>query len=118
MTFDIKTKWIELAGAVLLVAIAADTLVPVDWQIRLGLHWLIEHFLAYFVVSFVICLAWQRPLIVAVWLMALAGALEAVQGFTADRIPDLPTAFCGAAGVLTGALLASFFVNPVRQKGG
>ena len=112
-----RAYWFAIVGAILLAAIAADTLVPVDWQIRLGLHWLIEHFLAYFVVSFVICLAWHRPLIVAVSLMALAGALEAVQGLTADRIPDLPTAFCGAAGVLTGALLASFFVNPVRQKG-
>ena len=44
---------------ILLAAIAADTLVPVDWQIRLGLHWLIEHFLAYFVVTFVFCLAWR-----------------------------------------------------------
>jgi VanZ family protein len=117
MHLSLPLKWMALAGAILLAAIAADTLVPVDWQIRLGLHWLIEHFLAYFVVSFVICLAWRRPLIVAVSLMALAGALEAVQDLTADRIPDLPTAFCGAAGVLTGALLASFFVNPVRQKG-
>lgn len=112
------SRWIAFLGALLLAAIAADTLVPVDWQIRLGLHWLIEHFLAYFAVTLVISLAWPRPVIVAVVLMALAAALEAVQGLTADRIPDLATAFCGAAGVLTGALLASFFVNPVRQKGG
>ena len=37
---------------ILLAAIAVDTLVPVEWQIRLGLHWLIEHFLAYFAVTF------------------------------------------------------------------
>ena len=111
-----RAYWVAIVGAILLAAIAADTLVPVDWQIRLGLHWLIEHFLAYFVVSFVICVAWHRPLIVAASLMALAGALEAVKGFTADRIPDLATAFCGAAGVLTGARLASFFVNSLLQK--
>ncbi len=35
----------------LLAAIAVATLVPAEWQIRLGLHWLVEHFLAYFAVS-------------------------------------------------------------------
>ena len=54
MTRGKRAYWFAIVGAILLAAIAADTLVPVDWQIRLGLHWLIEHFLAYFVVSFVI----------------------------------------------------------------
>jgi hypothetical protein len=95
-----------LAGALLLAAVAADTLAPVAWQVRSGLHYLIEHCIAYFAVTLILCLAWPRPLVVAVSLMALAGALEAGQGLTADRVPDLATAFCGAAGVLVGALLA------------
>ena len=41
-------------------------------------------------------------IVAAMLLMVAAVALEAVQGLTADRIPDLATAFCGAAGVLTG----------------
>jgi hypothetical protein len=101
------SKWIAAAAAVLLAAVAADSLVPVTIQLRLGLHWLIEHFLAYFTVTFLFCLVWPRPSIVAGVLMGVAGAFEALQGLTADRIPDLPTAFCGAAGVLAGALLAS-----------
>ena len=101
------SKWIAVAGAVLLAAVAADTLVPVAFQVRLGLHWLIEHFLAYFAVALLFCLAWPRPFIVAAPLMVVTGAFEALQGLTADRIPDLATAFCGAAGVLAGALLAS-----------
>lgn len=109
------SKWVALAGAILLAAIVADTLVPVDWQIRLGLHWLVEHFLAYIAVTFLICLAWQRPVVAAIGLMAVAAALEAGQGLTADRIPDLATAFCGAAGVLTGALLADIFMKPRRH---
>ncbi len=84
----------------------ADTLAPAAWQVRSGLHYLIEHFIAYFVVTLIICLAWPRPVILAATLMALAGLLEAGQGLTADRVPDLATAFCGAAGVLVGALLA------------
>ena len=95
-------KWIAVAGVVLLVVVAADSLVPVTLQVRLGLHWLIEHFLAYFALTLLFCLAWPRPFVVAVALMAIAGAIEALQGLTADRIPDLATAFCGAAGVLVG----------------
>lgn len=110
------SKWTAFVGAVLLAAIAIDSLVPVEWQIRLGLHWLIEHFLAYFAVTLIICLAWPRPVIVAVSLMALSGLLEAMQGLTADRVPDLPTAFCGGAGVLTGALLADLLMRARRER--
>jgi hypothetical protein len=54
--------------------------------------------------------------VVAVALMAIASAIELLQGLTADRIPDLATAFCGAAGVLVAALLASV-ITDVRRKG-
>jgi uncharacterized membrane protein YccC len=37
--------------------------------------------------------------------------MESLQGLTADRIPDLATAFCGAAGVLVAALLASLVTD-------
>ena len=45
MMFAKYRRWIAAAGALLMAAIAADSLVPVDWQVRLGLHWLTEHFL-------------------------------------------------------------------------
>jgi hypothetical protein len=106
MTFDIKTKWAALAGALLLAAIVAATLVPADWQIRLGLHWLIEHFLAYFALTAIICLAWPRPMAVAALLVPCAVTLEALQGLTPDRVPDIPTALFAAAGVASAALLA------------
>ena len=111
----LTSRWVAIAGAVLLVAVAADSLVPVTVQIRTGLHWLIEHFLAYFALTLLFCLAWPRPFIVAATLMAFAGSIEALQGLTSDRIPDLATAFCGAAGVAVGALLASL-VTDVWQK--
>jgi VanZ family protein len=101
---------------VLLAVVVADSLVPVTLQVRLGLHWLIEHFLAYFALTLLFCLAWPRPFVVAVALMAIASAIELLQGLTADRIPDLATAFCGAAGVLVAALLASV-ITDVRRKG-
>jgi hypothetical protein len=110
------SQWLAVGGAILIAAIAADSLVPVAWQVRTGLHWLIEHFLAYFAVTIVLCLAWQRPAIVAAGLMTFAVSLEALQGLTADRIPDLPTAFCGAAGVVAGALLADLAIGLLKRR--
>ena len=111
VTWGFTPRWIAAVGVVLLVAVAADSLVPVSLQVRLGLHWLVEHFLAYFVLTFLFCLAWPRPIIVAASLMAIAGVIEALQGLTADRIPDLATAFCGAAGVVVAALIASLVTD-------
>ncbi len=105
------SRWLAACGAVLVAAIAADSLVPVAWQIRLGLHWLTEHFLAYFAATSIICLAWPRPFVVAGALMALAALMEGLQGLTVDRIPDLPTALSGAAGALAAALLAEAVVR-------
>jgi len=105
-------RWIAVAGSLaLLTAIAFASLFPVEWQLRTGLHWLVEHFLIYFAVTVVLCLAWPRPFLVAGSLMVLAGALEALQGLTADRVPDLPTALCGAAGVLSGALFVQLVMR-------
>jgi hypothetical protein len=110
------SRWLAVVSAMLIAAIAADSLVPVAWQVRTGLHWLIEHFLAYFAVTLVLCLALQRPVIVAGGLMAFAAIMEALQGLTTDRIPDLPTAFCGAAGVLAGALLADLAIGLLKRR--
>ena len=91
------SRWLALGGMALLVAIAVATLIPEQWQLRTGLHWLAEHFLIYFAATAILCLAWPRPFVVAGVLMALAGLLEALQGLTADRIPDFATAFSRAA---------------------
>jgi hypothetical protein len=110
------SRWLTAGAALLIAAIAADSLVPVAWQVRTGLHWLIEHFLAYFAATSVLCLAWPRPVIVAGALMVLAGTMEALQGLTADRIPDLATAFCGAAGVVTAALMADLLIGAWQAR--
>ena len=78
MMFAKGSKWIAVAGVVLLAVVVADSLVPVTLQVRLGLHWLIEHFLAYFALTLLFCLAWPRPFVVAVALMAIASAIEAL----------------------------------------
>jgi hypothetical protein len=110
------SKWLAVCGAVLIAAIAVATLVPAGWQIRLGLHWLVEHFLAYFVVTALFCLAWPRPMVVAAVLIPFAVLLEALQGLTPDRVADVATALSAATGVASAALLADLAIA-LRKRG-
>jgi VanZ family protein len=111
-----SSKWLAFGGAILIAAIAADSLVPVAWQVRSGLHWLTEHFLAYLAATSIFCLALQRPVIVVGVAMALAALMEGLQGLTADRIPDLLTALSGVAGALAGALLAILLTKLLERR--
>jgi len=95
--------------------IAVASLVPANMQLRTGLHWLVEHFLAYGGAALILCLAWPRPLIVAGALMAVSALLEVLQGLTPDRVPDLPTALSGAGGAIAGALLASLILYAAKR---
>ena len=105
MATNFKARLIWLGAIVLMAAIAAS-LIPANMQIRTGLHWQVEHFLVYFVATSIFCLAWPRPFIVAGVMMAFAALLEALQGLTPDRTPDLPTALAAASGALTAGVLA------------
>jgi VanZ family protein len=110
------SKWIAAGGALLLVAIAVATLVPAGWQIRLGLHWLVEHFFAYFAVTAIFCLAWKRPTAVAAVLLPVAVLLETAQGLTPDRTADLATALSAATGVAVAALLADLVLALGKRR--
>lgn len=106
-----RPKLLWLFCVVALVAIAAASLVPTQWEMRTGLHWLVEHFIVYFAVTAVICIVWPRPFLVGASLMVLAGALEALQGLTIDRTPDLLTGFSGGAGVLSASIVVWFVIR-------
>ena len=105
------SRLVWLCGAVALAVIAVATVGPTQWVPRTGIHWLVDHFVVYFAVTAVICLACPRPFLVATSLMLLAGLLEALQGVTLDRTPDLLSALSGAGGVLTAALVASLVMR-------
>jgi VanZ family protein len=111
------SRWFTLAGVVLLAAMAAATLVPAAWQVRLGLHWFAEHFLAYFTLTALFCLATRRPMAVAAVLVPLAVTLESLQALTADRVADALTALFAAAGVAAAALLADLAMVLRRSVG-
>src|SRR5262245_7596437 len=99
-----KLAWV--IGAVALGAITVITLAPAQWVVvRTGVGWLLDHFVGYFCLTLLVCSLYRRPFLVAIALMLLAGLLEALQGLTIDRKPDLLSALSGAGGVLTAALL-------------
>ena len=111
MTIKRMTKFCSVAAMALLVIVSLG---PGKWLPRTGLGWQIEHFLAFFAVTSIVCLAWPRPFVVGGALMAVAALLEGLQAFTPDRFPDLLAAFYGAGGALVAALLAELFIRARR----
>lgn len=105
-----RSPWIALCGAIVLIAAIVASLIPANMQVRTGLHWQVEHFLVYFIATAIFCLAWQRPFIIAGAMMALSALIEALQGLTPDRTPDLPTVLSAAAGALTAGALAKLTI--------
>jgi hypothetical protein len=105
---DSTRRWIRLCGVVTLAVIIVASLMLPDKleRLRTG-HWAVEHFLAYFAATSIVCVGWRRPFVVAGTFMAIAALLEALQGLTPNRIPDLLSAVSGASGVLAAALLAN-----------
>jgi VanZ family protein len=85
-------------------------------QFRTG-HWEIEHFLAFFAVTSIVCLTWPRPFVVGGVLMVVAALLEGLQGLTPDRTPNLMGAVWGAVGALAAALLAGLIVRLRSERG-
>jgi len=80
------------------------------------LPWQVDHFLVYFAATSIFCLASPRPFVGAGSLMASAAPLEALQGLTLHRVPDLPTALSGAAGALLAALLAKLVLEARKGR--
>jgi hypothetical protein len=112
---------IKVCSVVSVGLIAYAALGPANWQLRPMLGWKTEHFFGFLIVTFITCVAWPRPLIVGLALMATAGLLEALQVLTPDRVPDLPTALWGAGGALLASVAAEVSIRarsptpPVRE---
>jgi hypothetical protein len=100
-----RKTWLLVLLAALGGVIVFSTLAPKGWPVRLGLHWLIEHFLAFFTLTLLACLAFPRP------------TVEAAQALTPDRTADLATALIAAAAVASGALLADGLFTVRKRRG-
>jgi hypothetical protein len=97
---------LKLCSTASLALIVYAALAPAKWQWRPMWGWKTEHFVGFALVTALACVAWPRPLIVGVILAATAASLEALQGITPDRIPDLPTALSGVGGALVASVAA------------
>jgi VanZ family protein len=97
-------------------AIAYAALGPANLQIRLGLHWLLEHFLVFFAVTVLACVAYPQPMRVAAVLLPFAVGIEAAQALTPDRTPDIATALVSAASVASAALLVDRILTWRRHR--
>jgi VanZ family protein len=111
MTSNFRLRWIRLCGVVALALIIFAYFLPPGLEgLRTG-HWEVEHFLAYFAATSIICLGWRRPFAVAVTLVAAAALLEALQLLTPNHSANLLAVLTGAAGALTAALAAKLILT-------
>ena len=108
---DSRARLIGLLSVTAAAALTLATLLPTEWIPRTGLGWEDEHFIVYFATTIVLSLASRRPYVVAIALMIFAGVLEACQGLTPDRFPDVTAALSGAVGVISAATLAIFLIR-------
>jgi VanZ family protein len=97
-----------LLALVLLVFVG---LAPQKFVPRSGFGWEIDHFVGYFVITLMLCLAWPRPVVVGIALMAFAILLEGLQAFPPDRSSNVVAALISAGGVASAALLAELFIQ-------
>ena len=77
-------KFASVAAMVLVVIVALG---PEKWQPRTGLGWQIDHFVGYFVITSMFCLAWPRPFVVGSALTASAALLEGLQAALNIALP-------------------------------
>jgi len=78
-------------------------------EMRTG-YWAIEHFLAYFVATFVIFMGWRRPLAVAGTLVFLGVTLEALQCLQPGHTVNVFAALSSVSGSLVALPLAVAFL--------
>jgi VanZ family protein len=83
------------SGAVIILLVIA-ALGPESWTPCTPFGWQFDHFIGYFGITLLVCLAWPRPFVVGGVLMAAAFLLEGLQAFTPDRSANLEAALWGA----------------------
>jgi hypothetical protein len=105
-------SWIiRLCGVVALALIIfASLMLPAKWaKLRTG-HWAVEHFLAYFAATSILCLGWGHPFMVVGMLILLAALLEALQSLQPNHPANLLAALSGAGGASAAGLMVSFII--------
>jgi VanZ family protein len=99
MKIKFMTRVCSMGIMVLFVIMALG---PGKWVPRTGFGFKMDHFLGYFALTSIVCVAWPRPFIVGVALMASGALLEGLEVFTPDRTADLVAALWGMGGAGSG----------------
>jgi hypothetical protein len=81
---------VRFCSIVLIGLVVYAALGPADWQLRPMLGWKTEHALGFFLVAFVTCVAWRRPVVGGAALAARAISLEILQAVTRTGIRISP----------------------------
>jgi hypothetical protein len=101
----------KVGSSAIMVLLVIGALGPADWTPRTALGWQLDHFLGYFAITLLICVAWPRPFVVGALFIAAAFLLEGLQALTPDRTANLVAALCGGGGVLAAAVVAELFIR-------
>ncbi len=113
MKFRFRTG-AKVCGMAAIALLAFISLCPGDWVPRTNLGFELDHFLAFFVVTSMVCFAWPRPFLVGVILAVVGALLEGLQLLTPDRSANVLGALCSAVGALAAALVAELMIRGRR----
>jgi VanZ family protein len=116
--FNAHLRWLRLCGVLAVAAIIfTSVMLPTKWeQLRTG-HWALEHFLAYFGGTAVVCFGWPRPFVIAGGLGAIAAPLlEVLQSFEPTHSANLLSVISGASGAFAAALVVSAAASIARRS--
>jgi VanZ family protein len=108
MRINLFLKVCSLLGLVLFLVVGLGS--P-NYQPRSGLGWEFDHFVGYFVLTVVFCLAWPRRLLVVASLIVFAVLLEGLQALPRDRSSNMLAALYSAGGVLTSAVFVELLIR-------
>jgi hypothetical protein len=75
----------KVCSVAIMILLVIGALGPANWTPRTALGWQIDHFLGYFAITLLVCLAWPRPFVVGGVLVAAAFLLEGLQTWLAVR---------------------------------
>lgn len=101
----------KLCSVAAIALLAFISLCPSDWVPRTNLGFKLDHFLAFFLVTSIVCLAWPRPFVVGGALIVVGALLEGLQVLTPDRSANVLGAFYSAVGALAAALVAELVIR-------
>ena len=109
-------SWMKFASVAVTVLVVIAALGPANWAPRTNLGFELDHFLGYFAITTIFCLAWPRPFVVGGALIVGGVLLEGLQALTPDRSSNSLAALYGAGGALAAALLAEIFIRAIAKK--